>query len=121
MQRHSIPTAEYGAFTDYEEARDFVQNFGKPVVVKADGLAAGKGVVVCDTVEEADTALQRIMHDHEFGAAGDQVVVEERLDGSELSALAFSDGHDVALMPFARDHKRINDGDQGEIGRASCR
>ncbi len=113
MQRHTIPTAEYGAFTDYEEARDFVHSFGKPVVVKADGLAAGKGVVVCSTVEEADAALERIMYGHEFGAAGDQVVVEERLDGAELSALAFSDGHDVALMPFARDHKRINDGDQG--------
>lgn len=113
MQRHQIPTAAYGAFTDDESAATFVREFGKPVVVKADGLAAGKGVVVCDTVEEALTALQRILIDSEFGAAGTQVVVEERLTGLEVSVLAFCDGQDVLMMPPARDHKRVYDNDQG--------
>lgn len=113
MERHGIPTAEYGAFTDYEEARDFVEQMGKPVVIKADGLAAGKGVIVCDTVDEAGAALKRIVQAREFGAAGDRVIVEERLTGAEVSALAFSDGIHVAMMPPARDHKRIFDRDQG--------
>ena len=113
MQQHGIPTAVYGSFDDYEVARDFVESFGRPVVVKADGLAAGKGVIVCDTIAEADEALQRIMLQNEFGTAGARVIVEERLSGAEVSALAFSDGKTVALMPFARDHKRINDGDEG--------
>jgi phosphoribosylamine--glycine ligase len=113
MGRHGIPTAAYGAFTDYEAARDFVEGMGKPVVIKADGLAAGKGVIVCDSADEADAALRRIMQAREFGAAGDRVIVEERLSGSEVSALAFSDGTTVAMMPPARDHKRIFDRDQG--------
>ena len=113
MKRHHIPTAEYGVFEDYEEACAFVERFGKPVVVKADGLAAGKGVIVCDTTDEAKVALKQIMVEREFGAAGDQVVIEERLSGAEISALAFCDGKTVALMPLARDHKRVFDGDQG--------
>lgn len=113
MPRHNIPTAAYGTFTDYDSAAAFVRDFGKPVVVKADGLAAGKGVVVCDTVEEALTALQRILVDSEFGSAGTQVIVEERLTGPEVSVLAFCDGHDVLVMPPARDHKRVYDNDQG--------
>ncbi|MEP6987593.1 MAG: phosphoribosylamine--glycine ligase [Chloroflexota bacterium] len=113
MQRHHIPTAAYGTFTDYDNAAAFVRNFGKPVVVKADGLAAGKGVMVCETVDEALQALQRILVDSEFGAAGTQVVIEERLVGTEASLLAFCDGQDVLLMPPARDHKRVFDGDQG--------
>lgn len=113
MQQHGIPTAVYAAFDDYEDARDFVEEFGRPVVVKADGLAAGKGVIVCDTVAQADEALRRILLESEFGSAGAQVIVEERLSGAEVSALAFSDGENVALMPFARDHKRIFDGDEG--------
>ncbi len=113
MRQHDIPTAAYGVFDDYEAARDFVETFGRPLVVKADGLAAGKGVIVCDSVQQADAALQRIMLDNEFGAAGAQVIIEERLSGAEVSALAFTDGTTVALMPFARDHKRINDGDEG--------
>ncbi len=113
MQRHQIPTAAYGVFGDYEAALNFVGQFGKPVVVKADGLAAGKGVIVCDSADEARIALAQIMLEHEFGAAGNQVVVEERLIGTEISALAFCDGMNVALMPLARDHKRIFDGDQG--------
>lgn len=113
MQRHHIPTAAYGAFTDYDSAAAFVRGFGKPVVVKADGLAAGKGVVVCDTVEDALHALQRILIDSEFGAAGTQVVIEERLTGTEASVLAFCDGQDVIVMPPARDHKRVFDQDEG--------
>jgi phosphoribosylamine--glycine ligase len=113
MGRHGIPTAEYGAFTDYEAARDFVEQMGKPVVIKADGLAAGKGVIECDSAEQADAALRRIMQAREFGAAGDTVIVEERLSGAEVSALAFSDGIHVAMMPPARDHKRVFDRDQG--------
>src|SRR5438552_4110139 len=113
MQRHDIPTAAHQTFDRFEDAARFVQNFGKPLVVKADGLAAGKGVIVCDTVEEALSALHDILIDDAFGAAGKQVVVEERLSGPEVSVLAFCDGRDVLLMPPARDHKRIYDGDQG--------
>ena len=113
MREQGIPTAEYAVFEDYDSAHDFVRQFSRPVVVKADGLAAGKGVVVCDDVEMADAALRRVMLDHEFGASGHRVIIEERLSGSEVSALAFSDGKTVALMPLARDHKRVNDGDQG--------
>ena len=98
---------------NFEAACDFVEQFGNPVVVKADGLAAGKGVIVCDSFDEAKTALAQIMLEHEFGAAGNQVVIEERLVGAEISALAFCDGTNVAIMPLARDHKRIFDGDQG--------
>ncbi len=113
MRDVGIPTAEYGSFEDYKAACDFVNQFGKPVVVKADGLAAGKGVIVCDTPEEARTALHRIMVEREFGSSGSRVIVEERLNGPELSVLAFCDGKTVALMPFARDHKRIFDDDKG--------
>jgi phosphoribosylamine--glycine ligase len=113
MQEHGIPTAEYASFTDFEEACDFVHQFGKPMVVKADGLAAGKGVILCDTAAEAEDALHRIMVAQEFGKAGAQVVIEERLIGPEVSALAFCDGKAVAIMPLARDHKRVFDGDLG--------
>lgn len=113
MKQHGIPTAEYGAFTDFEAARQFVHDFGKPVVVKADGLAAGKGVIVCDDVAQAENALRRIMLDQEFGAAGRTVVVEERLEGEELSVLAFCDGKTTVMMPPARDHKRVFDHDKG--------
>ncbi len=99
MQRCGVPTAAFGAFTDYEAARQFVVDFGRPVVVKADGLAAGKGVIVCETPDDAFDALRRIMIEREFRNAGDQVVVEERLSGVEVSAMAFSDGAHIALMP----------------------
>jgi phosphoribosylamine--glycine ligase len=113
MKQHGIPTAEYGAFTDFESARAFIHDFGKPVVVKADGLAAGKGVMVCDDVAQAEAALRRIFIDNEFGSAGNSVVVEERLEGEELSVLAFCDGETTHLMPPARDHKRVFDNDEG--------
>jgi phosphoribosylamine--glycine ligase len=113
MRANGIPTAEYESFTDFDAASAYVRGFGKPVVVKADGLAAGKGVVVCDTPEEALAALHRILVASEFGEAGRRVIVEERLEGDELSVLAFSDGENIEMMPFSRDHKRIFDGDEG--------
>ena len=117
MQQQGIPTARYAAFTDYDAARAHlqskIQNPKSKMVVKADGLAAGKGVIVCDDTEQALAALKQIMLDREFGAAGDTVIIEERLSGPELSVLAFSDGRTVALMPPARDHKRVFDRDQG--------
>ena len=117
MQQHSIPTAQYAAFTDYGAARTYlqskIQNPKSAMVVKADGLAAGKGVIVCDDAGQAMDALKQIMLDREFGAAGDTVIIEERLSGPELSVLAFSDGRAVAVMPPARDHKRVFDHDEG--------
>ncbi|MCI0396525.1 MAG: phosphoribosylamine--glycine ligase [Chloroflexi bacterium] len=115
MRRQGIPTAAYATFSDYAEARDYLGNQSLPngVVVKASGLAAGKGVIICDDLAEAEAALQQIMVTREFGPAGDEVVIEERLSGPELSLLAFSDGRRVVPMLPARDHKRIYDGDQG--------
>ncbi len=113
MQENNIPTAEFEVFTDYEAACKFVRSFGRPVVVKADGLAAGKGVIVCDNADEAEAALRRMLLDGEFGEAGCTVVVEERLEGDERSVLAFCKGDQCEIMPFARDHKRAFDGDTG--------
>jgi phosphoribosylamine---glycine ligase len=113
MTELGIPTADHRVFTSYDEAATYIESSSRPVVVKADGLASGKGVFVCDTPGEARDALRRIMQANEFGDAGTQVVVEERLSGREVSLLAFTDGKTVKWMPPARDHKRINDGDQG--------
>lgn len=109
MQHFGIPTADYKSFTDYHEAMAFLASseFANGVVVKASGLAAGKGVIVCDSKEIAQLALKNIMQDRAFGAAGDMVILEERLTGPELSVLAFCDGHTVAPMLPARDHKRV--------------
>jgi phosphoribosylamine--glycine ligase len=113
MRENRIPTAEYGVFADYELALKFLTAFDRSVVVKADGLAAGKGVLICDSVDEAKMALKQIMLDRVFGEAGDRVVIEERLNGREISVLAFSDGKTVVPMIVSRDHKRALDGDQG--------
>ena len=113
MQRHGIPNAEYAVFEDYAQACRFVEGFGRDVVVKADGLTAGKGVLVCSSVTEAKDALHRLMVEGAFGAAGRRVVVEERMTGREISVLAFCDGQTVIPMPVARDHKRAFDGDAG--------
>lgn len=113
METHGIPTAEYATFTDLEAARSYVRNVGRPLVVKASGLAAGKGVLICDTVQDAEQALNQIMIDQVFGTAGQQVVIEERLRGREVSVLAFCDGKRFVTMPIARDHKRALDGDRG--------
>jgi phosphoribosylamine---glycine ligase len=113
MQRHGIPTAEYRSFSDYAEAAAYARSLPHPPAIKADGLAAGKGVVVADTYEQADAALRSMLVDEEFGAASATVVVEEHLAGQEVSLLAFSDGERVAPLIAAQDHKRIGDGDTG--------
>lgn len=114
MDRHGIPTAQWRAFTTPEDACSFIMSANFPaLVVKASGLAAGKGVIVAKSKEEACRAVQEIMQEKSFGAAGETVVVEECLDGEEVSCLCFTDGKTVAPMPPAQDHKRLLDGDQG--------
>jgi phosphoribosylamine--glycine ligase len=113
MKQQGVPTAAFGVFTDPEAARDYIQRIGAPVVVKADGLAAGKGVFVCVTVEEALAAIEQIMRARIFGDAGSQVVVEEFLEGEEASFLAFTDGKTLLPLASSQDHKRIFDNDQG--------
>lgn len=113
MQRHGIPTAAFRVCTSSREALEAVEAFGAPVVVKADGLAAGKGVAVCRTLDEAKGAIRRIMEERVFGAAGVRVVVEEFLEGEEASVLAFVDGEHVVAMVPAQDHKAAYDGDRG--------
>ena len=113
MARHSLPTARYMASDDFETALAHVRSVDYPVVLKASGLAAGKGVILPESPAEAEAALRRIMLAQEFGAAGSTVVIEERLSGPEVSLLAFSDGVMVRSMPPAQDHKNLLDGDQG--------
>ena len=113
MQKYHIPTAKYGVFTQVEEAKDFLETVGIPCVVKADGLAAGKGVLICESKDEARHAIEDILVDNKFGAAGSRVVIEEFLIGQEVSMLAFTDGQTIKPMVSAQDHKRIFDGDQG--------
>lgn len=113
MQKYGIPAAASATFTDADQAVEYIRLQGAPIVVKADGLAAGKGVVVAMTVDEALEAVDLIMRDKTFGASGSRVVIEEFLEGEEASLLAFTDGATVAPMVAAQDHKRIFDGDQG--------
>ena len=113
MQNNSIPSPVYSVFENEADAIEFIHDFGKPVAVKASGLAAGKGVIVCDTPQEAEAAVKQMMTDKSFGAAGDQIVIEERLYGDEFSLLAFCDGKIAVPMMIARDHKRALDGDEG--------
>ncbi|OGW28019.1 MAG: phosphoribosylamine--glycine ligase [Nitrospirae bacterium GWC2_57_13] len=113
MKKYGIPTAEYEVFEDRAAAEAYVREKGAPLVVKADGLAAGKGVIVAETIEEALDGLDRIMGKKEFGAAGNRVVVEECLKGEEASFMAFTDGKTVVPMASAQDHKRVFDGDKG--------
>jgi phosphoribosylamine--glycine ligase len=113
MARYNIPTAKYAAFTRYEEAVSYIDQNGAPCVVKADGLAAGKGVIVAMDKETALAAVSSIMVDRDFGGAGDCLVVEECLIGEEVSILAFTDGVNVVPMISSQDHKRIFDNDQG--------
>lgn len=121
MSRHGIPTAAYHSFTDYEAAKQYVDSVKHDIVIKADGLAAGKGVIIPTSKEEAHAALKEIMVDRQFGAAGDQVVIEELLEGEELSILTFSDGYTIRSLPPAQDHKRAFDGDQGpNTGGMGC-
>ncbi|KAL6242693.1 Bifunctional purine biosynthetic protein ADE1 [Rhinocladiella similis] len=121
MQRHGIPTAAFRNFNDYESARKYLDSVNHNVVIKADGLAAGKGVIIPTTKDEAHEALRKIMVEHEFGSAGSQVVIEEFLEGEELSVLTFSDGYTIRSLPPAQDHKRALDGDQGpNTGGMGC-
>ncbi|MDQ2654814.1 MAG: phosphoribosylamine--glycine ligase [Chloroflexota bacterium] len=113
MTRHGIPTASYGTFDEVDDALAFVAQAATPLVVKADGLAAGKGVIICDTREQAADAVRTIMQERAFGDAGARVVLEEFLTGSELSVFALIDGERYALLPLARDYKRLGDGDAG--------
>ena len=113
MQQIGIPTAAFDVFTDPDEARRYILKIGAPVVVKADGLAAGKGVSVCASVEEALGAVERIMRERVFGDAGNRVVIEEFLEGEEASFLAFTDGITVLPLASSQDHKRAFDNDQG--------
>ncbi|HTP06971.1 MAG TPA: phosphoribosylamine--glycine ligase [Anaerolineae bacterium] len=113
MVRHHIPTARFATFTDFREAVKHLLSIDYPIVIKASGLAAGKGVILPDCADDAEAALRSIMLSKEFGAAGDEVIIEERLSGPEVSLLAFSDGFTLKPMPPAQDHKRISDNDQG--------
>ena len=113
MAKYNIPTAGFAVFTDAEAAKQYINQQGAPVVVKADGLAAGKGVVVAMTVAEALAAVDMIMCDNAFGSAGSQVVIEEFLVGEEASILTFTDGKTIVPMVAAQDHKRVYDLDQG--------
>lgn len=113
MAKYQIPTAKYQVFTGVQQAKDFIKELGVPCVVKADGLAAGKGVMVCFTLEEALKAVDDILIENKFGKAGSKVVVEEFLEGQEVSMLAFTDGKTVIPMVSAQDHKRAFDNDQG--------
>lgn len=113
MQKYDIPTAAYAVFSDYEEALLHVRDCPMPTVIKADGLALGKGVLICQTSAEAEAALHDIMIKKVFGEAGSRVVIEEFLEGPEVSVLAFCDGKTILPMASAQDHKRAFDGDQG--------
>jgi phosphoribosylamine--glycine ligase/phosphoribosylformylglycinamidine cyclo-ligase len=113
MERHRLPTARHITMTDFSAALEYLRTVDYPIVVKASGLAAGKGVILPESNADAEAALRRIMVDREFGAAGAEVVIEERLQGEEVSLLAFTDGTTVRPMPPARDHKRLRDGDAG--------
>ena len=113
MAKYHIPTAKYCTFTDLEKALSYLEAQGAPIVVKADGLALGKGVVVAATVDEAKQAAQEMMEDKKFGESGSTVVIEECMTGPEVTVLAFTDGKTVVPMPASQDHKRAYDGNQG--------
>ena len=122
MARHSIPTAGFEVFEDHAAAQRYVRAVAGPCVIKADGLAAGKGVAVCDGLEDALAALDEMMAARRFGAAGERVVIEERLLGEEVSFYAITDGESIVSLAAAQDHKRALDGDRGENtgGMGAC-
>jgi phosphoribosylamine--glycine ligase len=113
MVRHGIPTARYATFTSAAEAKAYVDKHGAPIVIKADGLAAGKGVVVAATKEEAHAAIDSMLGQKKLGAAGERLVIEEFLEGEEASFIVMSDGVNVLPLATSQDHKRLRDGDQG--------
>ena len=113
MKRNSIPTADFEIFDDTQKAKEFVKSYDKPVVIKADGLAAGKGVIVCDSKDEANDAIDTILTKKTFGDAGSKIIIEERIDGIEASYIALCDGNVGIPMATSQDHKRIFDDDKG--------
>ena len=113
MKKYKIPTAAYENFTDPDEAIKYLETAKMPIVLKADGLALGKGVLICNTLEEAKEGVKTLMLDKPFGDAGNEIVIEEFMTGREVSVLAFCDGKTIKCMTSAQDHKRAKDGDQG--------
>lgn len=113
MKKYKIPTAAYENFTDSDEAIKYLETAKMPIVLKADGLALGKGVLICNTLEEAKEGVKTLMLDKQFGDAGNEIVIEEFMTGREVSVLAFCDGKTIKCMTSAQDHKRAKDGDQG--------
>ena len=113
MQRHGIPTAKFSVFREFDQALAYVRDLEHPIVIKASGLAAGKGVILPENPLQAETALRQIMVDKEFGASGDEVVLEERMKGPEVSLFGFTDGNSIQVTVPAQDHKRIFDHDRG--------
>lgn len=113
MVKYGIPTAAFGTFSNFEEAKAYIEEQGAPIVVKADGLALGKGVVVAETVEQAVEAAREMLLDNKFGDSGARVVIEEFLEGEEFSLFALVNGDQFYILPTAQDHKRAFDGDQG--------
>ena len=113
LSRNNIPTALYNSFTDIKLAIDYVKNHSIPVVIKADGLAAGKGVIIANTIEEAIQAIEQCMKDKEFGEAGSKVVIEEFLEGEEASFIVLTDGNVILPLASSQDHKARDDGDKG--------
>ncbi len=113
MKKYNIPTAAYENFTDPQEALAYLETAKFPIVLKADGLALGKGVLICNTLEEAKAGVKEIMEDKKFGTAGNTMVIEEFMTGREVSVLSFVDGKTIKIMSSAQDHKRAKDGDQG--------
>ncbi|WP_296116753.1 phosphoribosylamine--glycine ligase [uncultured Eubacterium sp.] len=113
MKKYHIPTAAYENFDDPEKALEYLKTAKMPIVLKADGLALGKGVLICNTLEEAEAGVKEIMLDKKFGSAGNHMVIEEFMTGREVSVLSFVDGKTIKIMSSAQDHKRAKDGDQG--------
>ena len=113
MTRHNLPTAKYKEYTNIDKAIDDIDDFGYPVVIKADGLAAGKGVIISENREDAIKTLKEMMNDKKFGTAGEKIVIEEFLSGIETSILAFVDNETINPMVSAKDHKKVNDGETG--------
>lgn len=113
MKRAGVPTANFAVFDDPEKARAYVEKKGAPIVIKADGLCAGKGVFVCETLEEAYQAIEKIMEERIFGDAGKMVVIEEKLSGEEASFIVITDGETFKALPTSQDHKRLLDNDEG--------
>ena len=113
MKKYKIPTASYENFTDPEQAMTYLETVKMPIVLKADGLALGKGVLICETLEEAKAGVKTLMLDKQFGDAGNEIVIEEFMTGREVSVLAFCDGKTIRCMTSAQDHKRAKDGDKG--------